>query len=884
MSASDTKTPIYLRDLRWSTQNAILKKEKDGSIRLETENPDSNFQISSQTLYIPKDLFPVFHLRGQVESGSVIVGLLDSDSNDWILTQTLSHFSSNGKLAIDPAYDRVVLSLTTNPKDKNPVRLTLSSMDCTVTNPASLVWELTDFIWSLENAKQAEWKDGCIDLITDDSDGQFQITSQPLFLPKDLIPVIDLCGNIDEGNVVFGLIDIKQSQWIASQKLSGINFRIKIAIAPDTDRQVVAVIANLDKRETSRLSISHLKCQFVSPETLSWKLHDFFWTVEFAKEMEWKDDSLHVVTDHSESNIQFYSQKLYFPDDWILLNLEIEVHDGCIVLGILNQNTFEWNDYLIIRKGLFNSRILFDSKSCQKPSIAIANSNAQNRSRFTLHKLDLSSVKQLNDCLQILDRDTPTTHDTKQSGELEQFIASNEWALNIKNVQSVDLSERILQHHYHLRTHASPIPFTPRDRDGAQNNIIPGKGIYLRMDHWQKIESGGSYSHTCYVSKELSNVTEEFVCMMPSRFSLLDEFNVRQMVLDSPDPYYHEGAIIESSPFFASVLDPIIKTIERPAYIYERFCLANYVGALMSQRYGIPYILEYNGSEMSIKRSFESAYENEDYYYSVEDRVFKQATAIVVVSELIKEDLVKRQVDQDKILVNPNGVDTDHYQPLPLPQKNELKQELGFDESDCVAGFISSFGGWHGIETLAKALPELCGHDRLRFLLIGDGINKHLIDECISKHNLSSVVQTTGSVPQNEGCRLLGACDIFLSPHDSHMADSRFFGSPLKIFEYMSLGGGIVASDLEQIGEVLSPAIRPDEFDRSDIQVTDQRAVLCKPGDVDEFVRGVVFLANHPTVRNDLGRNARNAALQNHTWKKHVDNIIEFVSRQGLSK
>ena len=40
------------------------------------------------------------------------------------------------------------------------------------------------------------------------------------------------------------------------------------------------------------------------------------------------------------------------------------------------------------------------------------------------------------------------------------------------------------------------------------------------------------------------------------------------------------------------------------------------------------------------------------------------------------------------------------------------------------------------------------------------------------------------------------------------MVDSRFFGSPTKIFEYMAMGGGIVASDLEQIGEVLSPALR----------------------------------------------------------------------------
>ena len=111
---------------------------------------------------------------------------------------------------------------------------------------------------------------------------------------------------------------------------------------------------------------------------------------------------------------------------------------------------------------------------------------------------------------------------------------------------------------------------------------------------------------------------------------------------------------------------------------------------------------------------------------------------------------------------------------------------------------------------------------RAKFLLIGDGTHKpHARPRRSTRDSCRSRASSVGRVPQDEGARLLGACDIFVSPHNSHMVDSRFFGSPTKLFEYMAMGGGIVASDLEQIGEVLSPALRADGSARRDAPVGD---------------------------------------------------------------
>jgi ubiquinone/menaquinone biosynthesis C-methylase UbiE len=109
------------------------------------------------------------------------------------------------------------------------------------------------------------------------------------------------------------------------------------------------------------------------------------------------------------------------------------------------------------------------------------------------------------------------------------------------------------------------------------------------------------------------------------------------------------------------------------------------------------------------------------------------------------------------------------------------------------------------------------------------------------------------------------------------MVDSKFFGSPTKIFEYMAMAGGIVASDLEQIGQILSPALRPGDLAAPEVAVTDQRAVLCEPGNVDQFVSAVAGLAMRLDIARALGHNARAAVAEHYSWARHVDHIWRFL-------
>lgn len=427
---------------------------------------------------------------------------------------------------------------------------------------------------------------------------------------------------------------------------------------------------------------------------------------------------------------------------------------------------------------------------------------------------------------------------------------------------------------------ANPMPadLRPALKCVAGRWSVKGRGVYLRTDYWARISSGGSYGHTCHVANELAKASGDLVCFMAHRYRLLDEMGLRQVVVRPPFEECGEESLLVATPHFYTQLRAAIEALA-PAYIYERAVMGNFAGAQLSRELSIPYLLEYNGSEISMNKSFGSGgYAHEADFLRIEDAAFRQAAVISVISDPVKTDVVGRGIDPAKILVNPNGVDTKHYRP-PAPEETAaLRVSLDFTANNRVIGFIGTFGGWHGVDTLAEALPLICERaPAARFLLIGDGYKKSLVDEVINRHRLWGRVRCTGNVPQQEGARLLKACDIFVSPHNAHMVDSRFFGSPTKIFEYMGMGAGIVASDLEQIGEVLSPALRPSEL--ADPPLIDaQRAILCTPGNLAEFVDAVVFLCRRPDIAAALGANARKAAEDEFTWSHHVQRLLAFAA------
>src|SRR5207302_909876 len=140
---------------------------------------------------------------------------------------------------------------------------------------------------------------------------------------------------------------------------------------------------------------------------------------------------------------------------------------------------------------------------------------------------------------------------------------------------------------------------------------------------------------------------------------------------------------------------------QRPDFIYQRYSRFNWTGVEASLRTRRPLFLEYNGSEVWMAKHW-GRLRFGDLLERSERLNLAAATRIFVVAEVERNNLIKAGVPAEKIIVNPNGVDVEEFHPG--VRGDTIRRELGVADDAMLAGFVGTFGPWHGVLTLAEAI------------------------------------------------------------------------------------------------------------------------------------------------------------------------------------
>ena len=224
--------------------------------------------------------------------------------------------------------------------------------------------------------------------------------------------------------------------------------------------------------------------------------------------------------------------------------------------------------------------------------------------------------------------------------------------------------------------------------------------------------------------------------------------------------------------------------------------LCGMAGLRAAKRLGLPFVYEIRafwedaavgngtGREGSLKYRLTRALEN---------RVVAGADAVFTICKGLRDDLVARGHDGEKIGLSPNGVDLALFGD-PVARDDALAHALGIGAGP-VVGFIGSFYDYEGLDDLVAALPALRQrHPHAQLLLVGGGPMEEALRAQAAASPAGDAIVFTGRVPHAEVERYYSLIDVLAYPRKhSRLTD---LVTPLKPLEAMAQRRIVAASDV----------------------------------------------------------------------------------------
>ncbi|GLI30104.1 MULTISPECIES: glycosyltransferase [Brachybacterium] len=306
---------------------------------------------------------------------------------------------------------------------------------------------------------------------------------------------------------------------------------------------------------------------------------------------------------------------------------------------------------------------------------------------------------------------------------------------------------------------------------------------------------------------------------------------------------------------------------ERPAILHGASNHWNGLAAVMAGRIlGIPSVYEVRGLWEVTRGSRDPEWGRSDQYRYIarmEADAARGATKVLAITQALKDELIERGVDEDKIVLVPNGVDTERF--TPLPRDEELASELGVD-GRTVIGYVGTIVDYEGLDLLLEATARLKrSREDFRVLIVGDGAKLEELQASAAEQGLDDVVTFTGRVPHEEVERYYSIIDV--TPFPRLPLPVCEMVSPLKPFEAMAMGKAVIASDVAALAEIVTP---------------EMNGLLHEKGSAESLTEQLTALLDDPPLAARLGSRARDWVVAERDWTAMAARIAkayEEISR-----
>ncbi len=209
------------------------------------------------------------------------------------------------------------------------------------------------------------------------------------------------------------------------------------------------------------------------------------------------------------------------------------------------------------------------------------------------------------------------------------------------------------------------------------------------------------------------------------------------------------------------------------------------------------------------------------------------SAAITVLSRALARATIALGVPAERVVIVPNGVDTQRF--VPRPQTERQKVIL----------FVGSFIERKGVRHLLAAAPQILRRlPGYRIDLIGEGPQEAELRALADRLGVTDRVAFRGFLPQTDVADAMQRSRLFVLP-------SLEEGLGVVLLEALACGTPIVASNVDGIPDVVAPEV----------------GALVPPAQPDELADAVVAMLAEPVRWAERSTNARARAVEQFDWQ-----------------
>lgn len=330
-------------------------------------------------------------------------------------------------------------------------------------------------------------------------------------------------------------------------------------------------------------------------------------------------------------------------------------------------------------------------------------------------------------------------------------------------------------------------------------------------------------------------------------------------------PVVNQWAIVKS---LESRLDEIIPAI-KPDILHAHSPALNGLAAINAgKKYNIPVVYECRAFWEDAAVDHGTTHEGSLRYKvtkALETYVFKKAQAVTCICDGLKQDIILRGVDKNKITIIPNAVNIEKFSFGQQADQN-LKQKLGLQDK-IVLGFIGSFYAYEGIPLILDALADILeSRSNVRLLLVGGGPQEQMIKKKVRQLQLDDYVIFTGRVAHDQVQDYYNQVDIFIYPRLSMRLTDLV--TPLKPLEAMAQGRLVIASDVGGHKELIK---------------NQENGVLFTANDKQALATAVLDLLDSSLSWDKMRQAGRLYVEQERNWQNSVANYQQVYSQLLLA-